>query len=206
MNIVDTEIVKDEGSLQKEIAPVVSDSRSLVVSDAASYEIAGETVKRLTAIEKKIKAFWAPEKEMASKLHKSIVAKEKDMLSVVVDEKSAKIASMHAWAEEQEQARREAAELAATERAAAAAESASSGTAVCVVSAAPTTPAVPTGYGQFVRKTWSAEVTDLSALVKAVAAGLVPVQAIKADEVFLNSQARLHKSSLEFPGVVAVEK
>jgi hypothetical protein len=67
-------------------------------------------------------------------------------------------------------------------------------------------PAVPKGMGNFTRRTWCAEVVDLMALVKAVAIGKVPLQAIEANTVFLNGQARMVKSALAYDGVRAVEK
>lgn len=54
------------------------------------------------------------------------------------------------------------------------------------------------------RETWSAEVTDLMALVRAVAAGTVPLRAIQADMTFLRQQAVSMKSDLNYPGVKAV--
>lgn len=80
------------------------------------------------------------------------------------------------------------------------------------VMAAPVAPApvfipktTPGGYGQFTRKVWNAEVVDMLVLVKAVAAGQVPIQALQADKVFLNSQARSLKGAMAYPGVRAVE-
>lgn len=63
---------------------------------------------------------------------------------------------------------------------------------------------VPRSSTAFSRETWSAEVTDIMALVKAVAAGTVPIAAIKADTVFLNNQARALKKTMNYPGVRAV--
>lgn len=58
--------------------------------------------------------------------------------------------------------------------------------------------------GISVRRSYSAEVTDLHLLVVAVANGLVPLQAVKADIVFLNQQARAYKEMLSYPGVKLV--
>jgi hypothetical protein len=44
------------------------------------------------------------------------------------------------------------------------------------------------------------------ALVKAVAAGTVPIQALEANTVFLNGQARMLKAALAYPGVKAIER
>jgi len=58
--------------------------------------------------------------------------------------------------------------------------------------------------GTVLRDYYSAEVTDLKALVKAVAAGEVPLDAIMANMPYLNGKARLEKGSMKVPGVVAV--
>jgi hypothetical protein len=54
------------------------------------------------------------------------------------------------------------------------------------------------------RETWHAEVTDLRALVRAIADGTVPLAAIEANQRFLNIQARALRSELRYPGVRAV--
>ena len=55
------------------------------------------------------------------------------------------------------------------------------------------------------RTTYTAEVTDLMALVQAVATGKAPIQALSADMSFLKAQARAFKTSGQlFPGVTAV--
>jgi hypothetical protein len=60
--------------------------------------------------------------------------------------------------------------------------------------------------GTYIRETWSADVVDLFALVQAVAAETVPLEALKADMVFLNQQARSLKGRLKYPGVNAVKE
>lgn len=61
------------------------------------------------------------------------------------------------------------------------------------------TPSTP--KGTTVKDKWKAEVIDLRALVKAVHEGIVPINAIKADEVYLGQRARSDKGSLKIPGV-----
>lgn len=57
------------------------------------------------------------------------------------------------------------------------------------------------------RMTYSAEVIDLLALVKAVAAGAAPIECLQADTKFLGAQARAFKKAGQlFPGVVAKEE
>jgi cell division septum initiation protein DivIVA len=60
--------------------------------------------------------------------------------------------------------------------------------------------------GQSVREKWTAEVTDLMALVQAVAAGTVPINALIANQSFLDSQAKAMKETLSYPGVEANKK
>lgn len=57
------------------------------------------------------------------------------------------------------------------------------------------------------RVTYSAEVNDLKALIKAVAEGNAPIECIQADTKFLGAQARAFKKSGQlYPGVVAKEE
>lgn len=62
-------------------------------------------------------------------------------------------------------------------------------------------PPTPKADGIGFRSTWSAEVLDFNALVIAVAAGKVPLAALKVDPVFLNRQASSLKNELRYPGV-----
>lgn len=209
--------------LNREIGPELAIAGEIVVKDAATYQMAGETWKSLTALEKKIKAYWEEDVSSALKLHRSLVAKRDAMLVPVGERKNALRLDMKTFEDEQERIRR-AAQAKAEEEARKAAEEAALAQAVSLESnghkaaaealmAAPVVaPAVfvpkttPTGFGNATRRTWGAEVTDLMALVKAVAAGTVPIQTLEANTVFLNGQARMLKAALSYPGVRAVEK
>lgn len=67
---------------------------------------------------------------------------------------------------------------------------------------------IPKSKESHIRETWSAEVTDLSALIRAVASGKVGLQAIEANMSFLNTQARHYRETMAtaFPGTRAVSK
>jgi hypothetical protein len=56
------------------------------------------------------------------------------------------------------------------------------------------------------RENWYAVVTDLDALIKAVAAGTVPKQALQPCQAFLNNQAKALKKELNYPGVQAARE
>lgn len=74
-----------------------------------------------------------------------------------------------------------------------------------IVTIAPTVEAPAKVVGISGRTTYSAEVTDLMALVKAVAAGAAPLEALQADAKFLGAQARAFKKTGQlYPGVLAV--
>jgi tetratricopeptide (TPR) repeat protein len=51
------------------------------------------------------------------------------------------------------------------------------------------------------RDNYSAQVTDMAALLKAIANGSVPMAAIEPNHVFLNGQARQLKKEMKYPGV-----
>lgn len=209
--------------LNKEILPELSVAAEIVVRDAESYQMAGETWKSLTALEKKIKAYWEDDVSSALKLHRSLVAKRDAMLVPVGERKNALRLDMKAFEDEQERVRR-VAQAKAEEEARKAAEEAALAQAVAleanghkaaaeaVIAAPVVVPSVfvpkttPNGFGNATRRTWGAEVTDLMALVKAVAAGTVPIQAIEPNMVFLNGQSRMLKAALAYPGVRAIEK
>jgi len=209
--------------LNQEIIPELAIAGEIVVKDAMTYQMAGETWKSLTALEKKIKAYWEDDVTTALKLHRSLVAKRDAMLIPVGEQKNSLRIGMKTFEDEQERIRRaeqarleeearKAAEEAALAQAVALEMNGHKAAAEAVIAAPVVAPAVyvqkttPTGFGNATRRTWGAEVTDLMALVKAVAAGIVPIQAIEANTVFLGQQVRALKSALQYPGVRAVEK
>jgi hypothetical protein len=130
---------------------------------------------------------------------------------------------MQVWEDEQKAAQR-AAQAAAEAEARRIAEEAALARAVALeaggnkaaaeaVMAAPVVPApvvvektVPAGYGGATRRTWGAEVFDKLALVKAVAEGKAPLEAVEASGPVLNGMARALKGALSIPGVRAVER
>ena len=57
-----------------------------------------------------------------------------------------------------------------------------------------------------VTATWEAEVIDMKALLTAIINGSAPLEAVKADMVFLNKQAKAFKKADVYPGVTFKEK
>ena len=62
----------------------------------------------------------------------------------------------------------------------------------------------PVATGAHVRETWSAEVTDKMALIKAVVLRQAPADLIDINMVKLNQMARAMKEDLKYPGVEVV--
>lgn len=60
--------------------------------------------------------------------------------------------------------------------------------------------------GPSYRTIWDAQVTDLMALVKAVAAGQVSINALTANQTFLRQQAMSLKDTMRIPGVKAFSR
>lgn len=84
-------------------------------------------------------------------------------------------------------------------------------TAVAIAEAAVTIQAAPPApevkhAGESKQTFWSAEVTDLAALVAAVAAGTQPLAYLEANMPALNQVAKALKETLSIPGVRAVSK
>ncbi len=221
-----TEVKTNEilpSELANEIEPLLGVSREIVVSDAAGYNNAGQIVKDLTRVINGIAAHFTKRKRAIDAVKKLILEDERNWLRPLEEEKEKKVSAMRLWFDEQERIRR-VAQAKAEEEARKAAEEAALEQAVALesnghkeaaeaVMATPVVapavyvpPTVPKGMGQFMRKNWGAEVTDLMALVKAVAVGTVPIQALEANMVFLNGQSRMLKSALSYPGVRAIEK
>jgi hypothetical protein len=68
------------------------------------------------------------------------------------------------------------------------------------------TPFVPPVAGLSFTEHWHAEITDLKALIEAVASEKVSPEAIMPNLVWLNSQARVDKEAMSIPGVKAVKE
>lgn len=113
-------------------------------------------------------------------------------------------------AQEEAQAAAAAGDTEAAAAAAAAAEVAQQQAAIAamtaqVVTVAPEVEQASKVSGISGRTTYAAQIDDLLALVKAVAAGQAPIESIQADTKFLNAQARAFKKQGQlYPGVTAV--
>jgi hypothetical protein len=212
------DLMEKKGTLEDELRSNINAIEVVQVLDAESFAAAGERVKTLTEIEKKVTGYWASLKEAAHKTWKGVVAKEKDMLDPLAKKKDEQKLLAKKWADAEEAKRREeerkAQEIAqkqaddeALARAADLEKNGEKEEAEAIISApvpvaqVVVPSSVPKGYGGMTTKYYSAVVTDIKALAKAVLEGKVPAMAIQGNETFLNAQARQLKETMAYPGV-----
>lgn len=205
-------------------------ARSIVIADEASLFKANEFRNGIRALKKEIDDSFDPQIDQANALHKSLLAEKRkfadplDMADRIVKPK------ISDYLAEVERKRLEAAR--AKERAEAEARKIADDTAdeanelinkgaideaeaivdkatakvENVLAAAPVIPERPKVEGFKERTIWYAEVTDLAALVAAVAAGKVQQAVLEANMPVLNKMASALHDQLSVPGVVAKSK
>jgi len=193
------------------------------ITSPETYAMAANGLQLIKGMTKEIKDFFAPLKEKAFAAHRALTAAENDKLAPLVEAERFAKGAMTTWQLEQEAAARveqrrleeEARKRAEEEKLLDAidAEQAGEPEAAERILAEPVlapvvriAPPVPAVSGISMRETWSADVFDMKALVRAVADGKVPMRALVVDAVFLNGQARALKGDLNYPGVRAVSK
>ena len=198
---------------------LVCEARALSVVDRDSHESAQRFLVTLAGAEREVSDLFAEPKKRAHEAHKAVVAAERRLLDPLQDAR--RIVSGHLSRYESEElvrqanARREAeaaARRAEEDRqlaeALAAEEAGEDGTAILE---APTPVAIvhvedrrAEVAGVSGRSTWAAEVTDLRALARHVAA-TGAVHLIAANTTALNGLARSLRGALNVPGVRAIE-
>jgi len=209
-----------EAQAKTKAATLKARVEALAVVDQASYDLAQQINEEATR-EKKAFHVWFDPIDEASKLQrKTTIAQGKaidDPLDFIIDTTGSRSAK---WMREQQaiaaKKQAEADEIArkkAEDKQFEEAELLSSlglhEAADEAMDAAPvierTIVAAPQkAQGTSIRDYYSAEVTDLPTLVKAVAEGKAPIEAVQANMTYLNGKARLEKGSMKIPGVQAV--
>lgn len=203
-------------------------ARTLRIVDAGSYCFGGDMLLGIKDLLKQIDAKHDPNIKRWHDGHKAAIADKRADADPLIEAETIVKKALRAYDDEQERVRREAerlaqeqarkdaearalAEAAAMEREAAATgdealraeahEIIAAPIVVPVVSVAKATPKVS---GIAYTETWSAEVTDLGALIRYVAAHPEFAPLLTPNMTALNQQARSLKSLLRIPGVRAV--
>lgn len=209
-----------------EIAAKVVDIKAkadaIAVVDQASYDAADALNKAARDEKKAFHVFFDPIDETSKKQRQAVIAQGKAVdepldyvIKVTGDKQAAWYRKEQARIAEEKRAAEEAARKAAEEAAlAAAAELADAGMTAAADAALEAPVVVPKidiagpekAEGVSFRTTYSAEVVNLLELVKAVAAGSIPVSYLTADMTALNGWARSTKGTDTIPGVRVVSR
>lgn len=228
--VYDGEVVlPDENVIQGKVSLIVSEANAIQITSQAHFVRAVEFKKAIKVKINEVKTDYKEAKEAADRSHKKVCELERKALSRLLEADQIIDKMIKDYHLEQEKVRRaeeEAARKVAEEEAKRQAEEDALSHAIelesmgeveeakevlaqpIVSNVVPMVPvvqrAVPKVAGFSLTEKFSAEVTDLKALILAVAKGLAPVGCLKADESFLNKQAAAWKEEMKYPGVKVV--
>lgn len=206
-------------AVEKEVTPVLNEAQAIAdaIHDDATYAAAGEYLIRNAAAKKRVTEILDPFRVAAYEAYQKTLAEIKrwteplDQKRAIVEPKWLEFHQEQEQRRSAEQAKLQAAEQKRQEdirlsQAEVAEASGDKRTAEDllnqpIVVAPVILPAMPKVNGSSVKTTWHHEVVNLQQLVKAVAEGRVPLQALQPNDVFLGQQARSQKNSLNYPGV-----
>lgn len=93
--------------LQQRVSLTAAEAQQVTVTDAASYQVAGDTLTGLTALTKEIETFFEPLCKQAFELHKSLTTRRKTYLAPVEQACARLRRAMTDWKTEQDRQQRE---------------------------------------------------------------------------------------------------
>lgn len=207
-----------------QLAETMRQILALGITDQVTYDVAAQSLKQGDGFLKESGEYVEPIRLLTDGLHQKVLDTKKRIQSQVKEVLPAMKTALLVFDRKQEEIRRQL-ERAATERqrreeeeqrrqsAEAARTVGMDEASVQTILTAPSTtpaPSVPSTFrraaGVSSRDNWCAEVTDLHALVKAVAKNKNLLPLLEANMPALNAQARAMKDALVIPGVRAVNK
>lgn len=214
-------LVVDSGAVVEKALAYPDQARSLRITDAGTYQAACDFLMGIKALRAEIADTFEPHVKRAHEAHKALLKEQKDAEAPLIEAERIAKAALVVYDQEQERIRRDEqrrlqeqlrreeeerrlAEAVDLEQAGEQAEAdalISAPVDVPVVAVAPMTPKVS---GISYRETWSAEVTDLAALVAYVARHSQFAGLLSPNMPALNGQARSLKGQLQIPGVKAI--
>lgn len=212
--------VPDTAALEAAAPAIVREAKALVVASAEDAQAAGAFLVRVATERRARVEAVAPAKAAAHNAHKAMTALESRLVAPLDEARAIAEPKVAAWqraerarVEADQRAAVEAARKAAEDRQLAMAEEAESFGMDDVADAilddkpvpvvAPVAPVAPIA-GVAARTTYRAEVVDLLALVRYVAANPSQIGLLAANAAALNGLARALKNTLTIPGVRVV--
>jgi hypothetical protein len=214
--------VIETSEIRQESSTALAVAKDFKVTSQDEYITSADRLKAIKALARKIDETFDPHIKRAFDSHRALCAEKKQHMQPLEDaERLIKKAVIgyqldqerirrEAEARAQEEARKERERLEAQSRkleAKGKAEQAAAKQAAADAVIAPTiAPSVPKVAGLSTRVTFKAVVLDKLELVKAVAAGIVPLNALDANMPFLNNQARAMRQTMAYPGVRVEEE
>lgn len=199
-----------------------------IIKTQADYLDAGEALKRIKETVQKVEDFFGEDIQKAYDLHRSLTGKRKALLEPLNRAETAIKNARIAFSNEQDRLRkieqdkldeaarkREADEkakldkkiaLAVTKGDAAKVESLQEQREQVMVHAPQASPRVEATEGVSQSKKWKGEVTDLKALVKAIASGLAPIALVEIKQSELDALAKLCQNNQKVDGIKFYEK
>lgn len=215
-----TELVAETKAIAADAQTTLATAQAFKITSPQSYLEAGEMLKAIKALSRKIDETFDPHIKRAFEAHRALVADKKVHQTPLQTAEALLKRGLLAYDQEEERRRRELeakaqeearkeqerlAKKAATLEARGKVEQAAAVAAAAASVVAPIIPpSTPKIAGLSTRTTFRAEVVDKMELIKAVAAGAVPPNALEVNQPFLNNQARAMKETLAYPGVKVV--
>ena len=209
--------IEEASKIREQVALWPMRAAELEVTNAEGYQAGAELLRQIKSLLGEIDSTFDPIVKATHAAHKEALEQKKKHANPLSEADTAIRRKMARFQAEQERIRREQAAIEAAQARAArekaereAQELAEMGEAEMaeavrqsseIENAPPIPEPAPKADGISTRKNWKARVTDLDALVKAVAAGDVPIGAIQADMRFLSLQAKALEKELKIPGV-----
>jgi hypothetical protein len=210
--------------LRAEFLPVVVSAKQYEVTNLFTYQEAVGMGSMLQALSGKVTEFYKPVKQVFDAAKKIVLDNEKldaGLVNAAKNHLSVQVSIFEAEQERQRQAAEKIAREAVAkaeqerrlERAIELDQEGYKEEAVRLLDSEELAPPVivqasipKKSPGSVHRRKWHAQVNDPTLLIKGIAAGSVPIQAVKIDQAWLDKQATQYQGGLNYPGVSTYEE
>jgi hypothetical protein len=181
-------------AIRKQASKLLAEWQKPVVRTAEQFEAAGDAVKSFASTRKELQALLNPIIKAAKADYDAKREAYKAVDNIIAEGEDAIRSALVAYQDIKRKAQEARIEKAVDS---------GDDTKAARLAAKPYTPDVE---GLSFTERWHAEVKDLSALLKAILAGVVDPQAVEPCLPYLNAQARAQHEKLAIPGVEAVKE